>query len=171
MDELWRRGTDMAKKKSKLLILFLMLCFMILAVYGGIWSGAYFAQKLAKPVEENKNALEGAESGGETGKDYVLSEDDKIHLTAITTEFIAAEHLKKTDKLTSLVDNDYYNTLLKNMKSLTTLEVTTKDIDFQYISKDSVKIKVTFLKDSKNYSEVLTLKLYDKSWKVSGVDR
>lgn len=160
-------------KKNKPLRFFLLLFLVFIMVYSGIKGGEYLAQKLTKPIDidEIGNPLQGAKSSGESGKDYIISEDDKLLITVIITEFISAEHMKNADILTNLTDSSYYSTLLKSLKSISTAEAAVQDINFEEVSKNKIIIKVTYFKNAKSYNEVLILGLYNKSWKVSKVER
>lgn len=159
------------RKRKKIRALLIILCLVTLAVYGGVKGGQYLAYKLTKPIGEDKSPLQGAEGSGEYGSDTVLSENEMVTLTATVTEFVNAEHMKKADKLTEIVSPDYYNTLTKNIKSLSAAEVVLQDINFKSLAKDEVVVEVTYIKNSKKYTETVTLKSSGSSWKVAMVER
>jgi hypothetical protein len=157
-----------AKRKNKKAgLLFVMLCLVFIAVYGGLKGGQYLATRMEKPVPPDKNALEGAQGGARAGDDVALSENDLVKLAAVATEFLNAEHNKKSSSLVNLVDADYYNKLVSNNKKLSTGSITIKDINYMNIERDMVKIETTYFKFSTKYAETVTLKLKGGTWKVT----
>ncbi|HBM76437.1 MAG TPA: hypothetical protein DD429_12915 [Clostridiaceae bacterium] len=159
------------KKGRRIRALLIILCLVAAAVYGGVKAGEYLAYKLTKPIGESENPLEGVKGNGETGGDIALSENDAISLTGTVTEFVNAEHMKKTDKLAGIVSPDYYNTLIKNIKPLKASTPKVQDINFKDVAKKKVIVEVTYIKNSRQSSETITLELSGSSWKVSSVER
>jgi hypothetical protein len=164
------------KKKHPARFVFLIL-LLALSVYMGKMLAEYtwnnnrddIINKYAKPIEDDKSALEGAQGDGNTSSSSIIPENDIITLTAVTTEFITAEHMKKADRLASLVDPGYYSTFLKKMNTLKTAEVTASDMNFEKISKDAVKVVAKYSINTKSYSESISLRLLNDKWKVYNV--
>lgn len=167
------------KKKGKLLGFIFLICLLVAAVYIGKLFAEYtwnnnkdnLINKYTKPIEEEKPPLDGAKGSGSASSEYVLSEDDMVTLASVVTEFVPAEHMKKTEILTNLVDPNYYSTLLKRLNSFSSTQVSVKDLNFLEISSNSVRIAVSYTSNSKTYSESITLKLINKSWKVALVGK
>lgn len=153
----------MRRKKRNKARLFIMLLILIFgSVYGGLKGGEYFAKKLTEPIQEDKNLLDGGS---------ILTEDDMVDITAVTAEFISAEHNKKEDRLSVLVHPDYYSSFLKSMKSITSGDALIEDMNYKAIDKNKVKLQVIYIKNSKKSSETITWQMDNKTWSVVKVDR
>ncbi len=143
---------------------------VFLSVYGGLKGGEYLANKLSKPIDNNKGIF-GLIGGNKAIESSTLSESDMVTITAIITEFVTAEHLKKDDKLVLMVDKAYYNSFIKNIKQLSQGAVSIQDINFKETGKDTVKIEAVFIKGNKKESEIVTMKNFSGTWKVTEVKR
>lgn len=162
----------MARKKKKKLGTFIVLVILIiLSVYGGMKGGEYLARKLTKPIGENESVVDGEKKQVKQGNQNILPEKHMVELTAVTTEFLAAEHSKKNDILASLVDSDYYSELLKKNRSLSRGEVEIEYINYKNIVKDRVSIETIFIKNSKKVRETITFKNENNIWRVIKIDR
>lgn len=159
------------KRKKKIRAVFLLIFLVVLAVYGGIKSGEYLANKLSKPIVEDSSALEGTKTGSSTGDIKPLSENDMVTITSTLMEFVEAEHMKKTELLANMVSSEYYSTFTKGIKSLSTAEALVQDTDFKEVSKDKAVIEVTYIKNGKKGIETVTMELIESRWKVTGVKR
>ncbi|KPU46048.1 hypothetical protein OXPF_05290 [Oxobacter pfennigii] len=159
------------KRRNKFRMFILLICLSILSVFIGVKSGEYMAYKLTNPSGENESMLSGFTGESNAGNTKNLSEDDMVSLTAIITEFVAAEHNKKAEKLASLSDLDYYNTLLKSIRSLTAADISIEEINFKEVSEDDVGIEAVFTKKGKRLSETVRFKKIDNTWKVINVKR
>lgn len=159
------------KKKGTIRFIFFALCLLGLSIFAGMKIGKYYSAKNLKPIGQNNSALSGIKSGAASGANYMLSEDDKVNLTSTVYEFLNAEHKKRNDRLAVVVDQGYYDTLLKDMKNLKTGDVTVQDINFQGEKGTTQKVEVTYLKFSKTYTETITFKKSNDTWKVSMVER
>lgn len=170
--------TKKTKNKKKHPARFVLLLLLLaLSVYMGKMLAEYtwsnnrddLINKYAKPIEDNRSALEGAQGDGNVSTGNIIPEKDVVTLTAVTTEFITAEHMKKADNLVSLVVPDYYSALLKKINTLKTAEVTVSDMNFQKLSGDTVKVTAEYSINAKSYSESISLRLIDDKWKVFAV--
>lgn len=159
------------RKKGRLRLVLLVLCLLGLSIFSGIEMGKYFANKNLKPLGQKESALSGIKGGASSGANYVLSEDDKVNLTSIVYEFLNAEHKKREDRLAVVVDEGYYDTLLKDIKSLKTGEINVEDMSFHEISGSMEKVDVKYTKSSKEYTETITFKKDSDTWKVCMVER
>jgi len=164
------------KKKNKYKVFFILVFLVFLSVYGGFKGGEYLANKLAKPMNNSKGILDNIIGRNNTGdskntNDTILSEDDKVKIAAVITEFVNAEHMKNEDKLVSMVDNNYYSSFIQSLNKLSKGEVNIQYIEYKDINKDSVKIYIVFLKGTAKGSETILLKRLDGVWKVTQVDR
>jgi len=162
-----------SKKRKKKIRVFITLLFLVfLAVYGGVKSGEYLANKLSKPVpEKNSNAFENIKVEGEKGERMDITEDEMVAVTSVVTEFITAEHLKKNDRLAYLTDPDYYSTLLKKIKNMSSGEAVIQDINYIVISNKKVEVEVVSLKNSKKITENLTIEKQDSTWKITNISK
>jgi hypothetical protein len=159
------------KKKAKLGRILVFLFLVGIAIYGGMKLGEYMAVRSQKPIEGNNNALSGIKGDGKTGTNSILTEDEMVNVTSIINEFLNAEHRKRNERLAVLTDENYYNTLLKEIKNLTSGDVSLQDINYTKITETTVKAKVTYTKVSKKYSEDITLNKDNKTWKIVKVER
>lgn len=159
------------KRKGRIRFILFVMCLLGLSIFAGVKIGQHFAGKNLKPIGNNSSALSGVKSGASSGTDYVLSEDDKVNLTSMVYEFLNDENKKKNDRLAVIVDVSYYNTLINDIKNLQTGDVNVQDLNFQEGSSGVQKIDVTYLKYSKQYSETITFKKDNDTWKVSKVER
>lgn len=166
------------RKKGKFPRLGLLICLLVLSVFIGKFFAEYtwsnnnddIINKYAKPAPEKESVLEGAVQGEGASSNQIIPEDDKVFLTVLATEFLTAEHLKKTDKLASMVEPGYYNTLLKKINSIKSADAIVQNMSFQMLAKDTSKITVTCSINSRSYSEVLSFKLFNNTWKIAEVD-
>lgn len=159
------------RKKKKVRALFLLLLLIALSIFGGIKGGKYLAYKLSKPIGQDNSALSGSKNESSAGKQQVLTDNDALNISAAVTEFIEAEHSKKTDKLTSLVSPDYYSTFNKSLKQLSTAAASVQNISFTEVSVDRAVMNVEYIKNGKGGQETVTMENVQNSWKVTNVTR
>lgn len=156
--------------KKKLGIFFILLLIMAICVFGGMKLGQYMAYRVKKPRTQS-SSLSGITAGGKSGTVPILTESETVQMTSMVCEFINAEHRKRNDILSGMVDHDYYSTFLREIKPLTSGSVTIQDIDYTEIGTDRVEVEVTFMQHSKKKDEKITLVKKDKEWKVNDVER
>lgn len=159
------------RKKNKFRVFIFLIFLIFLSVYGGLKGGEYLANKLTKPMGDNKGIFDEIKNSTKTSQGLLLSENDKVTIAAVITEFTFAEHLKKDDKLVTMVDKSYYSTYANSLKKLSPGEVRIQEINYIDISKDRVKIEAVYIKGSKKESENITVKKTDGVWKIIEVVR
>ena len=160
----------MGKNKRKRNNRFLLLLFcLLLAIFAGWKSGQYMAQK--KPIIENTDSLKGIKGGGGNSSNLILPENELVNITSFIYEFINAENKINSERLSILVDSGYYNTLLKNLRTITPGEVSNQNLDYKEIGTDKVTIEVTYLKSNKQIKENIFLKKENELWKVTKVEK